>query len=151
MPDITTLIESFYDFLVIGVTDYLFVFDVHFIIAFIVIIIGVKYTDNLNWYRDIYGRNKRYCLPITGIFILIGYLIEAHLSEGITSDIIFSLLQSYMLSLVFQDVFAVLIGFLIFKLTFGYVKFDHKNRSINYLNTKKTTDQIELDSGNHDD
>lgn len=145
--DLTTIIDRFYNFIVIGVTDYLFVFDVHFIIAFMVVIIGIKYTKNIEWYKNLFGKFREYCLPITGGVILSFYLIELYISGDINSDYIFSLLQSYMLTIVFQDIFSVLVGFLINKLTLGSVKFDHDNKSINYFKSSSSSSSVELNKG----
>jgi hypothetical protein len=145
MTSITETLKLFYNFLVEGIGDYLFIFNIHYIMAYIVIIVGLKYTDNLQWYKRIYGKYKHNVIAITGVILMFFYSGMSY--RIINSEYISSLLQSYILTLVFQDIFLVLFGFLIKKITFNYIKFDHKERSINYVNKKSSTEIVELDKG----
>lgn len=138
-------LTKFYNFVINGIEGYLFIFNIHYILAYIVIIVGLKYTDNLQWYKKVYGNYKHNAIAISGVILMFFY--SGISIRTINSVYISSLLQSYILTLVFQDIFLVLFGFLISKLTFNHIKFDHKEKSINYVNKKTTTEVVELDKG----
>lgn len=143
MPDITNLLKDFYDFLVVGIGEYLFVFNLHYILAYITLIIGIRYTKNLEWYKMLWSKKlKRFIIPSTGFFLIIGYILSdiSHFS----TEYISSLLQSFIITISLQDIFIVLFGYLMSALTLNHIKFDHKERSIVYMITKKTHDKIKL-------
>ena len=149
MPDITNLLKDFYDFLVVGVGEYLFVFNLHYILAYITLIIGIRYTKNLDWYKQLWGKKlKRFVIPITGFILVLGYVMNS--LGDLNGEYISSLVQSFIITISLQDIFIVLFGFLMSALTLNRIKFDHKERSIVYVVTKKTYDKIEL-SENKDD
>jgi hypothetical protein len=139
------IIKEFFIFLKVGMAEYLLVFNIHYIMAFIVLLIGLKYTDNLEWYKMLYGKYKRNVIAITGFILMLFYMGMS--PQDLNLEYIGSLLQSYILTLVFQDMFIVLFGFFINKITFNYIKFDHSNRSINFVQHKKATENVVLDKG----
>jgi hypothetical protein len=145
MPEISSLLTQFYEFIVHGLTEYFFIFNVHYILAFIVVTIGIKYTRNLDWYKSLFGKHKKYIIPITGLFLLIGYLFLG--TNGLNVAAFSSLIQSYLLMLVFQDIFIVIFGLLINKVSFNHIKFDHNDKSIKYVSFTKKSEDVELNKG----
>lgn len=148
MLEISTLLNEFYDFIVYGVSEYLFVFNLHYILAYITILIGIKYTNNLKWYEKLLKKFKLSPIPFTGVLLIIAYSFLG--VDGLTIVSFVSVLQSFILTLSLQDVFIVLFGYMINKLTFGLIKFNHSNKSINYVKSNKTNEYIELNKKEED-
>ena len=146
--EITTLINDFYDFIVYGISEYLFVFNLHYILAYITILVGIKYTNNFKWYEKLLNKVKLSAAPFTGFLLILEYTFIG--TGGISVETVVSLLQSFIITLSLQDVFIVLFGVLLNKLTFGMIKLDHNKRSINYVKTNKNNDDVELDKKQED-
>lgn len=78
-----------------------------FIIMYTIILYGVSYKAEFEWFNDIMKKLKttKFTTWITGILVGIVFCVFKHLNDGIHSEYISTLLRSWFLVVVFSSVF----------------------------------------------